>query len=186
MGAIPSFPASLEVGFMVSSIWLSKVSTMSTVDSSSDNLLSNYTVFPQNVGKWEGIVRFLDGDLQELKRYKIAQTFEEVVDKWVLTNTYIYPDGTTATQSFHLIPSGSRKVRLEVVGEDPRFKDYDLTALEQEDNVITFKVINKATGKPREIETITFAGKDHRVRTATFFAEDSTLKGFLIIKEERI
>ena len=159
---------------------------MYTLDSSSDNLLNNYKVFPQNVGKWEGIVRFLDADLQELKHYKIIQTFAEVVNKWVLTNTYIYPDGTTATQSFNIIPIGAGKVNLEVVGEDVRFKDYQLTALEQEDNIITFKVINKATGKPREIETITFIGKNHRVRTATVFAEDSTLKGFLIIKEERV
>lgn len=159
---------------------------MSAIDSSSENLLNTYKVFPQNVGKWEGIVRFLDADLQELKYYKIAQTFEEVVDKWVLTNTYIYPDGTTASQSFDIIPIGGGKVKLEVVGEDVRFKDYDLTALEQEDNVITFKVINKVTGKPREIETITFIDKNHRVRTAMVFAEDSTLKGFLVIKEERI
>ncbi len=73
---------------------------MSTFDSSSDNVLNNYKVFSQNVGKWEGNVRFLDANLQELKHYKIAQTFAEVVDKWVLTNTYIYPDGTTASQSF--------------------------------------------------------------------------------------
>jgi hypothetical protein len=159
---------------------------MSTIDSTSDNLLNSYKVFPQNVGKWEGTVRFLDADLQELKHYKIAQIFAEVVDNWVLTNTYIYPDGTTASQSFNIIPIGAGKVKLEVVGEDARFKDYHLTALEQDDNVITFKVINKVTGKPREIETITFIGKNHRVRTATVFAEDSTLKGFLIIKEERI
>jgi hypothetical protein len=159
---------------------------MSTFDSSSDNLLNTYKVFPQNVGKWEGNVRFLDADLQELKHYKIAQTFEEVVNKWVLTNTYIYPDGTTATQSFNISPIGLGKVKLEVVGEDVRFKDYDLTALEQEDNIITFKVINKSTGKPREIETIIFMGKNNKVRTTTVFAEDSTLKGFLIIKEERV
>lgn len=160
--------------------------SMSTFDSSSDNLLNNYTVFPQNVGKWEGTVRFLDGDLQELKRYQIAQTFAEVVDKWVLTNTYIYPDGTTASQSFDIIPTSPGKVKLEVVGENPRFKDYQLTALEQEDNIITFKVINRATGMPREIETITFMGENQRIRTATIFTETGTLQGFLVIKEERV
>ncbi|MEW6497570.1 MAG: hypothetical protein AB1589_34470, partial [Cyanobacteriota bacterium] len=120
------------------------------------------------------------------KRYQILQTWEAHANKWVLTNTFTYPDGTTYTHSFDVLPMGEGKVKLEIRGEEPRLKDCQLTASEQEDNIITFKIINNATGLPREIETITFVGENQKVRTAMLFADDGTLKGFIVVQEQRL
>ena len=59
--------------------------------------LSDYKVFPRHVGRWEGVVRILNAELQESKRYKIRQQFEVKDNQWVITNTYISGFGCTVS-----------------------------------------------------------------------------------------
>lgn len=151
-----------------------------------DNLnLQDYQVFPKHVGKWEGTVRFLDAELQVTKSYNIAQTFADVGDKWVITNTYFYPDGTNFTHSFDVIPVGNREVEVKPQ-DNSVFTDSKLTALEHGDNVVDFKVFNTAKGYLREIETIILTGENQRIRTTQFFTENGGLKSLLVVMEHRV
>lgn len=147
--------------------------------------LQNYKVFPKHVGKWEGTVRFLDAQLQATKHYKIAQTFQDAGDKWVITNTYIYPDETSYTHSFDVIPVGNGEVNVKPQ-DGSSFTDSKLTALEHSDNIVDFKAINTATGHLREIETIILTRENNRVRTTQFFTENGELKSLLVVVEHRV
>lgn len=146
--------------------------------------LQDYQVFPQHVGQWEGTVRFLDANLQETKRYQISQAFDDAGDKWVITNTYTYGDGTSYSHSFDVIPIGNREVKL-MVNNDSRFANYDLSALEHGNNIIDFKIFNRTTGILSEIETITITG-DRRLRTTQFFTETGDFKNLLVVVEHRV
>lgn len=152
--------------------------------------IANYQVFPKHVGHWEGTVRFLDAQLQETKHYKINQEFAAVAGKWVITNTYGFPDGTSLTHSFDVIPTGNGQV--EVHSTEARFNETRMKAGEYGEDTVIFQVINSTTGHIQESETITLIQENRaelpqkRVRTAQLFQPDGGFKGLLVIEERRI
>ena len=145
---------------------------------------AGYKAFAKNVGKWEGTIRVLDAELQETKRYNINQRFEEIGDKWVITNTYMFADGTSMSHSFDVIPTSEGSVH--VTTEDVRFQATKMEAMEYGDDVVNFKIINTTTGKLQEIETITVIGENDRIRTAQLFNQNGEFKGLLAIAERRV
>jgi hypothetical protein len=146
--------------------------------------LQDYKVIPKHVGNWEGTVRFLDADLQLTKSYGIKQTFQDAGEKWIITNTYLYPDGTSFSHSFDVIPIGNSEVNVEPQ-DGSAFSDSKLTAVEHGD-IVDFKVFNTATGLLREIETIVLQGENKRVRTTQFFTDNGDLKSLLVVVEHRV
>jgi len=129
--------------------------------------LSDYKVFPRHVGRWEGVVRILNAELQESKRYKIRQQFEVKDNQWVITNTYIFDDETSMTQSFDVIPIEAGKVTVSTTV--PYLESRSMEAIECGADVINFRIINNETGNIQELETVTLLGNDSRLRTAQLF-----------------
>lgn len=146
--------------------------------------IADYKVFPRHVGKWEGLVRVLDANLQENKCYKIAQVFDATENKWVISNTYLYSDGTSVTHVFDVIPMGNSEV--EVKTEAPALKDATMKAIEHGESTIDFKVFNSMTGKLQGIETITLVSEQERVRTTQMFDQEGAFKGLMVIVERRV
>ncbi len=146
--------------------------------------IADYKILPKHVGKWEGSVRVLDANLQENKSYKIAQVFDAAEDKWVISNTYLYSDGTSITHVFDIIPTGNGEV--EVKTEVPPLKDAPMNAIEHGESTIDFKVFDPVTGKLQGIETITLVSDRERVRTTQMFDRDGAFKGLMVIIEQRV
>ncbi|UBF26577.1 hypothetical protein K9N68_00755 [Kovacikia minuta CCNUW1] len=143
-----------------------------------------YKVFPRHVGKWEGLVRILDANLQEINRHRIAQAFKAFDHKWVIENTYLYEDGTSLTHSFDIIPTGNGEVKVETA--ESLLRGAAMKAHEYGDNIVNFQVLNSATGNLQELETITLVNDQDRVRTAQIFESDGTFKGLMVIVERRV
>ncbi len=146
--------------------------------------IANYKVLPKHVGKWEGSVRVLDANLQENKSYKIAQAFDAFENKWIISNTYLYSDGTSSTHVFDIIPTGNGEAEIKT--ETPLLKDAPMNAIEHGENTIDFKIFNPMTGKLQGIETITLVSDRDRVRTTQMFDLDGAFKGLMIIVEHRV
>lgn len=145
---------------------------------------ADYRVFPQHVGHWEGVVRVLNPDLQEIQTYKIAQHFEAKDHQWVITNSYIQPDGSSQTHRFDVVPVGNGWV--EVTTEVELLKGARMNAIEHGENTIDFKVYHPKTGKLQEMETITLISDRERVRTAQMFNPDGSFRGLLVITETKV
>lgn len=145
--------------------------------------LTDYRVFPRHIGQWEGLVKVLDADLQESRRYRIRQQFKAKANQWGITNTYIFGDGTSMTHSFDVIPLGEGTATVTTAV--PYLEGRSMEAMECGADVINFKIINTETGRIQEMETVTLIGEDSRFRTAQLFDRDGTFKGLLVIAEQR-
>lgn len=145
--------------------------------------LTNYQVFPRHVGLWEGLVRVLDADLQESKRYQIQQQFAAHAHHWTITNTYKFTDGASMTHSFDVHPVGAAKVRVSTT--EPFLQHRQMEAMECGTDVINFTIVNLETGCIQEMETVTLIGEHRRCRTAQLFDPGGSFRGLLVITEQR-
>ena len=146
--------------------------------------LQDYKVFPRHVGAWEGSVRVLDADLQQIKQYKIAQQFKQAADRWILINTFIFADGNSMTHTFDIIPTGRGEVVVKT--EEPSLKTAKMDAIEHGDSIIDFKLFSPETGRLTEIETINLISDRERFRTTQLFSEKGEFKGLLVVTEHKV
>lgn len=145
--------------------------------------LNNYHVFPRHVGSWEGTVSILDANLQESQRYTIKQQFATQDNHWTITNTYVFSDSTSASQSFDVTPVGDGKVTVTTA--EPHLHGCRMEAIECGADVINFMIVNTETGKIQELETVTLIGENTRCRTAQLFDPAGVFKGLLVVAEQR-
>ncbi|MBV8884049.1 MAG: DUF3598 family protein, partial [Chroococcidiopsidaceae cyanobacterium CP_BM_RX_35] len=141
--------------------------------------ISDYKALSRNVGRWEGTVKVLNEELQEIRHYQIAQQFEAVDNKWIITNTYTFRDGTSMSHSFDVIPTIEHQVQVKTT--DDRFQTTTMQAMEYGEDIVNFKITNTTTGSLQELETITLIGERERLRTAQLFDQDGAFKGLLVI-----
>jgi Domain of unknown function (DUF3598) len=157
---------------------------MSTSDSSTQPQLENFKVFPQHVGVWEGTWIRLDADAKEIERFKGILTKKIVDNQWVQTNTYQFADGRSVTQEFVGQVAGEGIVKIESA-EIP-FCNYNLIAEEYGDNLIIFRVLDKATGVLLGVETINLSDENTCIRTTQGFTAEGKFRGGMMIVEHRV
>jgi hypothetical protein len=152
-------------------------------DTDTTTKLENFKVFPKHIGVWEGKWIRLDADGKEIERFTGVVKKEIVDNQWVQTNTYQFADGRSVTQNFVGVVAGEGAVKIE--SSAPPFSNYTTLAKEYEDNLIIFKIWDKATGVLLAIETINLMDENNCVRTSQGFTAEGKFKGGLMIVEQK-
>lgn len=145
---------------------------------------TDYKVFPRHVGKWSGTVKVLDPNRQQTKSYKTTQNWEQFEDKWVISNTYIYNDGTSKTNQYDVFPLGNGEVEYKT--DSPKMKQVTMEAIEHGESTIYVQVVRKETGIVLDLETMTLVSDTERVRTSQLFDRQGVFKGLLVIVDSRV
>lgn len=146
--------------------------------------LENFQVFPKHVGVWEGDWIRLDANSQEIERFRGILTKKIIDNQWVQTNIYQFADGRSVTQEFMGIVAGDGMVKLE--SAEPPFCNYNLIAEEHGDNLIIFRIWDKATGVLLGLETINLYDENTCVRTSQGFTAEGKFRGVMVITERRV
>jgi hypothetical protein len=146
--------------------------------------LENFQVFPKHVGVWEGEWIRLDGNSQEIERFRGVLTKKILDNQWVQTNTYQFADGRSATQHFVGTVAGEGIIKIE--SSEPPFCNYNLIAEEHGDSLIIFRVWDKATGVLLGLETINLYDENTCVRTTQGFTAEGEFRGVMVIRECRV
>ena len=146
--------------------------------------LENFKVFPKHVGVWEGTWISLDADGKETQRFKGLLKKEIVDNQWVQTNTYHYADGKSITHNFVGVVAGEGTIKIE--SSEPPFCNYTMLAEEHDENLIIFKVREKATGVVIGVETINLIDENNCVRTTQGFTAEGKFRGGLMIVERKV
>ncbi|MBO1347242.1 MAG: hypothetical protein EBE86_007515 [Hormoscilla sp. GUM202] len=145
---------------------------------------ADYKVFPRHVGKWSGTLKVLDANMQQTKSYKTTQNWEQFEDKWVISNTYIYNDGTSKTNQYDVFPLGNGEVEYKT--DSPKMKQVTMGAIEHGESTIYVQVVHQGTGKVLDLETMTLVSDTERVRTSQLFDRQGVFKGLLVILDSRV
>lgn len=146
--------------------------------------LENFAVFPKHVGVWEGNWIRLDTNGQEIEQFTGVVTKKIIENQWVQTNTYHFADGRNVTQNFVGVVADSGMIKFE--SADPPFCNYTLIAEEYGENLIIFRVLDKATKVLLGIEMINLSDKDTCIRTSQGFTSEGKFRGTMVITEHRI
>ncbi len=146
--------------------------------------LEEFEIFPKHVGVWEGNWIRLDAEGKEIERFTGIVTKNIVDNQWIQTNTYQFADGRSVTYNFIGRVVGDRTVKLE--GCEPPFGNYIMIAEEYKDNLVIFRMWDKATGVPITIETISLSDDNTCIRTLQGFTPQGAFKGFTVIAERKI
>jgi hypothetical protein len=155
-----------------------------TPDTGTQSQLKNFKVFPRHVGVWEGKWIRLDADGKEIERFTGVLTKKIVDNQWVQTNTYQFADGRNVTQNFVGMVAGEGIVKIE--SSEPPFCNYNLIAEEHENNLIIFRVWDKATGVLIGLETINLSDDNICIRTTQGFTAEGKFRGGMMIVERKI
>lgn len=145
--------------------------------------LENFKVFPKHVGVWEGNWIRLDADSKEIERFRGIVTKKIVNNQWIQTNTYEYADGRSVTQNFVGLVAGKGTVEIE--SSQPPFSNYTAIAEEFGENLIIFRVWDKATGVLIGVETINLYDDNTSVRTSQGFTTEGKFRGGMVITESK-
>jgi hypothetical protein len=146
--------------------------------------LTDFHVFPKHVGVWEGNWVILDSDCHEVQRFTAVLTQKIINNQWIQTNHHTYANGSSNVQDFVGTVVGLGQVQIE--SNAPPFNSYTTLAAEQGDDLILFKVWDKATDAIRAIELINLISESERVRTTQSFTSEGKLRGIMVIVEHRI
>ncbi len=146
--------------------------------------LENFEVFPKHVGVWEGNWIRLDADSKEIERFRGVVTKKIVNNQWIQTNTYQYADGRSVTQNFVGLVAGKGTVKIE--SSEPPFCNYTAIAEEFGENLVIFRIWDKATSVLIGVETINLYDEDTCVRTSQGFTAEGKFRGGMVITEHRI
>ena len=146
--------------------------------------LTDFRVFPRHVGIWEGDWTVLDANCQVVQRFAGRLTQQIVDNQWVQTNEHTYTDGRQDVQRFigTIVSAG----QLQIESPDPPFNQFKALAEEQGDRLILFKVWNKQSGVLQAIELINLMSDTTRIRTTQSYTPEGTLKGVMVITEQKI
>lgn len=145
--------------------------------------LEDFEVFPKHVGVWEGNWIRLDADSKEIERFRGVVTKKIVNNQWIQTNTYEYADGRSITQNFVGMVTGKGNVKFE--SSQPPFSNYTAIAEEFGENLIIFRVWDKATGVLIGVETINLYNDNTCVRTSQGFTPEGKFRGGMVITESK-
>lgn len=146
--------------------------------------LEDFEIFSKHVGVWEGKWIRLDADGKEIERFTGVVTKKIVNNQWVQTNTYQFADGRSVTQNFLGIVAGDRAIKIE--SSEPPFCNYIAIAEEYTDNLIIFRIWDKATGMLLGIETINLSDDNTCIRTSQGFTAEGKFRGGTMIAERKI
>lgn len=146
--------------------------------------LENFKVFPKHVGVWQGNWIRLDADGKEIERFQGVLSKKIVDNQWVQTNNYQFADGRTVEQNFVGLVAGEGKIKFE--SSDLPFCNYTLIAEEVGENLIIFRVWDKATGVLLGLETINLVDEITCVRTSQGFTAEGKFRGVMVIHEGRV
>ncbi len=154
-------------------------STGSGQDAAGSGTRPALKVFPRHVGVWEGTYTRLDAAGAVLDRHasRLVQTLEDGY-KWTQKNTYVWPDGRTATFVFpgEFTPDG------RLIFDTPRIRGYAWET--GEDNaVLTWEYVDEPGTRLWELISLTEPG--HRVRTWQH-TRNGQFEGLTVIEERKI
>ncbi len=146
--------------------------------------IDNFEVFPKHVGVWEGNWIRLDADSKEIERFRGVVTKKIVNNQWIQTNTYHYADGRSVTQNFVGLVAGKGRVKIE--SSEPPFCNYTAIAEEFGENLVIFRIWDKATSVLIGVETINLYDENTCVRTSQGFTAEGKFRGGMVITESKI
>lgn len=146
--------------------------------------LENFEVFPKHVGVWEGNWIRLDADSKEIERFTGVVTKKIVNNQWIQTNTYQFADGRSVTQNFVGLVAGKGTVKIE--SSEPPFCNYTAIAEEFGENLVIFRIWDKATSVLIGVETINLYDDNTCVRTSQGFTAEGKFRGGMVITERKI
>jgi hypothetical protein len=146
--------------------------------------LENFKIFPKHVGIWEGVWIRLDADAKEIERFTGVVTKKIVDNQWVQTNTYQFADGRIVTQNFVGVVAGKDAIKIE--SSEPPFCNYTTLAEEYGENLIIFRIWDKATSVLLGVETINLSDDNTCIRTSQGFTAEGKFRGGMTIVEHRV
>lgn len=158
---------------------------MAISDTETQQTMDNFKVFPKHIGVWQGTWIRLDADAKEIERFTGVVSKKIVDNQWVQTNTYQFADGRSVTQNFVGILAGKGSIKIE--SNEPPFSNYTAIAEEYGDDLVIFRIWDKATGVLLGIETINLSENNTCcIRTNQGYTAEGKFKGGMMIVERKI
>ena len=124
--------------------------------------------------------------MQTVKKLSVGGvvTKKIVNNQWIQTNTYQYADGRSITQNFVGIVAGKGRVKIESCV--PPFSNYTAIAEEFSENLIIFRIWDKATSVLIGVETINLYDENSCIPTSQGFTAEGKFRGGMVITESKI